>query len=385
MQNYPETDEKIIKKGWGPAHLPIPRAMMVLILFTLLFALLLTVVTGIRVSNQRERVSVLPEEKQQQGNSHLPGQQSNPIFSNAAYAAYPKLAENYVEEGTTVSSEYMALLNTGTGEILAGKNANERFAPASMTKVMTLLVLCEYLQESDLDRRVTLTQEIYDTVHPTNQSNGYFGADSCFGNVYIGSKITLRTALYGIGVSSFADCTLMAVSEVAESEEAFVEMMNAEVSAMGLKDTHFDNIIGYESEENYTTATEMAAILSRALQCDLIREILSTPSYRRFEIYDEENIWHGDFYSTLFNANNQKSSRFADAGIAVGGKLDLQTAVFGGGKTGTLKLDGVWTYSLADFATAKANGTVYVLIVGETSKKGGVITDSKAIYDQYIP
>ena len=380
MQNSPETNEKIEKKGWGPAHLPIPNAMMVLILFTMLFAVLLTAVTGVRVSRQRERVSVLPNESQRGGDPVA----SNSLFSGP-YAAYPTRSASYAELGTDLSSSYMAILNTATGEILAGKNADARFAPASMTKIMTMLVLCEHLRESDLDRRVTLTKEIYDTVHPTKQSDGYYGADSYFRDVYIGSEITLRTAFYGIGVSSFADCTLMAVLEVAESEEAFVAEMNAEAEAMGLKDTHFDNVIGYESEENYTTATEMAAILARALQCDLIREVLSTPSYNEFEIYDGDQLWHGNFYSTLFNTNEQKASRFKDAGIAVGGKLDLKTAIFGGGKTGTLKIDGVWTYSLANFATAKTGGTDYVVIAGETSTKGGVINDSKTVYDQYVP
>ena len=380
MQNSPEVNEKITKKGWGPAHLPIPNAMMVLILFTVLFAVLLTAVTGIRVSRQRERISVLPEEEPRGGGSAV----ASALFSGS-YAAYPTRSASYAELGSDVSSGYMALLNTQTGEILAGKNADARFAPASMTKIMTMLVLCEHLTATDLDRRIMLTREIYDMVHPTKQSDGYFGADSYFKDVYIGSEITMRTALYGIGVSSFADCTLMAVLQVAESEEAFVAQMNAEAAAMGLTNTHFDNVIGYESEETYTTATEMAAILARALQCDLIREILSTPSYNEFEIYDGEQLWHGNFYSTLFNSNDQKASRFKDAGIAVGGKLNLQTATFGGGKTGSLKPDTVWVYSLACFATAKKGGTVYVLVTGETTTKGGVVNDSKSIFDQYIP
>ncbi len=380
MRNYPESNEKNTPVGSGSRHQPIPRSMTYLILFAVLFALLVTVMAGIRVARQRVRVSILPEEETEgQGGS---SGSNPPIFAGGAYAAYPTRAAGYAEQETGVTSSYLALLNTKTGEILAGKNTDTRFAPASMTKIMTMLVLCEHLTESDLDRRVNLTQEIYDTVHP--RSGGYVGADSYFSNAYIGCEITLRTALYGIGVSSKADCTLMAVLQVSESEEAFVELMNAEVSAMGLTDTHFDNIIGYESDDNYTTATEMSAILARALQCDLIREILSTPSYDQFEIFDpmEQRTYNKNyFYSTLFNVNG-KGNRFADAGIGVGGKLTLQKATFGGGKTGSLEFNKVWKYSLASFATAK-DGTVYVLVTGEATK-GGVISDAKAIFDQYI-
>ena len=291
-----------------------------------------------------------------------------------------------------LDSAYGVLVNSKTGEIVAGKNADQKFHPASMTKVMTLLVACQRLSTEDLEKKIKLTQEIYDYVHPATASDGYFDSECYWRNVYIGDDGTLLSQLYGIGMESYADCTVMVATYIvgkspAESEAQFVEWMNEEVEKMGLKNTHFDNIIGHESDDNYTTAADMAAIMIRALECPLIADLLSAKEAKHFYIdsYNPDGSFDQQynmfFYSTLFNVNDATSNR-EKAYEAVHGKFKLNSLTLQGGKTGALKVDGKWVYSLVSYATSSSDKS-YVAVTGETTVGSSVLKDAKTLYDNY--
>lgn len=199
-----------------------------------------------------------------------------PVFSGGVLPAVPTANSATVTLSNEIFSQYAILIDAETGEILAGKDAHTTFSPASMTKVMTLIVACEALSTEDLERRLAFDEEIYAYITsgsyvgtspslPT-ESGGY----SCFGDTY-----RIKDLLYGIGVASAADCTYMIVKEVAGTEEAFVALMNQKAQELGLTNTHFDNAVGFDSEGNYTTAAEMAIIMNYAMQCELIVEVLS--------------------------------------------------------------------------------------------------------------
>lgn len=283
-----------------------------------------------------------------------------------------------------VDSSYAILVDAETGNVLAGKRADERFSPASMTKVMTLLVACENLKTGDLTQDLTNTEEIHNYV----RSGKYRGLTVHWSDV--GDGADLLEQLYGIGVVSAADCVMMVATYIckqatpAENEAAFVALMNAEVAKMGLQNTHFDNPVGYESENNYSTAADMAAIMMRALQCDQIREILST-SARDFSAFGYNSkgefnpSYPSHFYSTLFNANG--SGRIA-AYEKQYGTFRLSGLTLGGGKTGTLGSGSNNVYSLVSFAS-DSSGKTYIAVTGETTKNYEVMKDAKTIYDTY--
>lgn len=153
---------------------------------------------------------------------------------------------------------------------------------------------------------------------------------------------------------------------------------------MGLQNTHFDNPVGYESENNYSTASDMAAIMMRALQCDLIREILSTPT-RVFSAFGYNSSgafvpsYNSYFYSTLFNSNG--SGRIA-AYEKRYGSFSLASLTLGGGKTGSLGSGSNYVYSLVSFATG--GGKTYIAVTGETTDGASVMKDAKTLYDNYI-
>ena len=283
-----------------------------------------------------------------------------------------------------ISSNYAVLVDASTGQILAGKNAEVRFSPASMTKVMTLLVAYQKLKTTDLDRIVYCTAEIREYVTTGN----YKGLEIYGFQAGQGAKI--GDLLHGIGMKSAADCAMMVASYIcpaatpAESEAAFVSLMNDEARTMGLTSTHFDNIVGYESAENKSTAIDIAAIMLRALNCDQIKKLLSLRDMRFTTYIGEGEIQSSSCYfiSTLFKSANEKQSR-QYAYESVYGKFKLNSLTLVGGKTGTLgDTKTGFLYSLVSYATG--GGKTYILVTGETSKNSDVMKDAKTIYDGYI-
>ncbi len=160
------------------------------------------------------------------------------------------------------------LIDAQTGAVLAEKLPDERLYPASMTKVMTLLVAVEQLP--DLDETFTMTQAIIDPL--------YLAGASMAGFVN-GETVTLRELLYGAIVPSGAEATEALAQAAAGGEAAFVALMNEKAAALGLQNTHFTNTSGLHDEDHYTTVREMALILQAALQNETCAEVLSTENY----------------------------------------------------------------------------------------------------------
>jgi len=276
-----------------------------------------------------------------------------------------------------VISNYALLVDTKTGAIVASKNGDTRFSPASLTKIMTLIVACENLTEEDLERKLVLTQELYDYARTGNYQ------DSSVASFDVDDEIKIKDLLYGIGVKSAADCTVMIVFDICESEEEFAALMNQKAAEMGLTNTHFDNAIGYESDNNYTTAAEMAMILSYAMQSALIKDILSVESYRFEAYYYKEDIYTSygfTYYSTLFYGRMETYEEHSNK------KFSLATSTLEAGKTGYLD-----SSFLACQAKAKSGGDRYVLILGDaTGSSSGLacyftMKDVKHILDTYVP
>ena len=174
--------------------------------------------------------------------------------------------------GPDIAAPSAILMDAATGTVLYEKNASERLRPASVTKVMTLLVAAENLP--DLDATFTMTQAIIDPL--------YLAGASMAGYVN-GETVTMRDLLYGAVVPSGAEATEALAQAVAGSEEAFVAMMNEKAAALGLANTHFMNTSGLHDENHYSTVREIALILQAALETETCTEILSAENYRASE------------------------------------------------------------------------------------------------------
>jgi D-alanyl-D-alanine carboxypeptidase (penicillin-binding protein 5/6) len=168
-----------------------------------------------------------------------------------------------------VTSTYAVLINESTNEIVAAKNEDTIISPASMTKILTVLVAAEHIE--DLDDTFTMTLDITDYA--------YFNDCSSVGFLE-GETVTVRDLFYGTILPSGGDAALALATYVAGSQDAFVEMMNEKLEELGLSETaHFTNCIGLYDENHYCTVYDMAMILKAAVENDWCREVLSTHVY----------------------------------------------------------------------------------------------------------
>lgn len=168
-----------------------------------------------------------------------------------------------------VNSSYGIILEVEKGQVLAANQAKTRISPASMTKILTVLVAAEFVE--DLDDKVTITRE---------ETDYAFSHDCSAVNFDIGEVVTVRDLFYGTILPSGADAALALAKYVAGSHEAFVDLMNDKLKAMGLSGTtHFTNCVGLYDENHYSTVYDMAMILQAAVNNDLCREVLSAHTY----------------------------------------------------------------------------------------------------------
>ena len=168
-----------------------------------------------------------------------------------------------------VLSTYALLVNLDNGTAVASKEGTVRINPASMTKILTLLVAAEHI--TDLDDTFEMTQEIGDFVYSHDCSAVGFS---------VGEKLTVRDLLYGTILPSGGDAAMCLAEYVAGSQEAFIDMMNDKLTELGLSDTaHFTNCIGIYNEDHYCTLMDMAMILKAAEENNLCHEVLSARVY----------------------------------------------------------------------------------------------------------
>ncbi len=222
-------------------------------------------------SQQPEPEPEAPSEPQTQPDP-IPEPEPEPVEEPEPEQPAPALAQS--TDATQVLdlelySSSALLIDLQSGTVLAEKAPDEKIYPASMTKVMTLLVAAEHLP--DLDETFTMTQAIIDPLYLAGASMAGF---------VDGETVTMRDLLYGAVVPSGAEATEALAQAVAGSEEAFVAMMNEKAAVLGLQSTHFMNTSGLHDENHYSTVREIALILQAALQNKTCAEVLRAENYR---------------------------------------------------------------------------------------------------------
>lgn len=177
--------------------------------------------------------------------------------------------ERTVKGADDLFSEYAIFINQNTQEVLLEKNGYVRMNPASMTKVLTILVAAEQIQ--NLEDTFVMTQEITDYSYVHDCSAVGFS---------VGEKIPLKDLFYGAIMPSGADASLGLACYVSGSQEEFVKLMNLKLEELGLSDTaHFTNCVGIYDENHYCTAYDMAIIMEAALDNEWCREVMSAKRY----------------------------------------------------------------------------------------------------------
>ena len=191
-----------------------------------------------------------------------------------------------------ISAPSAILMEKSTGEILYEQNAHERLAPASVTKVMTLLLVMEALEDGRIGWDDTVTASASAAAKGGSQ-------------IYLeeNEQMPLRDMLKSVVVSSANDCACALAEHIAGSETAFVGMMNERAAQLGMTDTHFVNCTGLDdgadAGEHLTTAYDIAL---------MSRELL-----RHEEIKQYTTIWMDTVRNGTFGlSNTNKLVRFYD-------------------------------------------------------------------------
>ena len=182
------------------------------------------------------------------------------------------------EVNLTPNSKSSILIEQSTGKILYEKNSKEKMAPASMTKIMTMLLIMEALE----DEKIALDDEVFISEHAAGMGgsqlflpqNGYMKVDDLLKGIAIGSANDAATAM---------------AEYIGGTEENFVEMMNKKVKELGLNNTNFKNPHGLDEEDHYTTAYDLAVIAKELLKYEYIIKYTST--YEEYLTINGEKRW----------------------------------------------------------------------------------------------
>lgn len=195
------------------------------------------------------------------------------LHNNKSFKGYELATTDntYVlEECDDMQSLNAILVDAGTGEIICHNDGFEIISPASMTKVMTVLVAAEHLNEDDLKNTVTISEA----------EAGYsFKYDLSSAGFEIGEVVTIEDLFYGTVLPSGADAAMGLARYIAGDEASFVELMNQKAEELGLHNTHFTNISGMYNDDHYSTCAEIAIIMKAALENDFCYEVLSAHTY----------------------------------------------------------------------------------------------------------
>ncbi|SFL83922.1 D-Ala-D-Ala carboxypeptidase DacF. Serine peptidase. MEROPS family S11 [Gracilibacillus orientalis] len=150
-------------------------------------------------------------------------------------------------------SKSAILIERDTGNILYDKNSSEKLPPASMTKIMTMLLIMEAIEKGEL----SLDEQVR-----VSENAASMGGSQIF--LEAGEEMSVDDLLKGIAIASGNDASVAMAERIAGSEQVFVEMMNKKVEQLGLKSTNFQNSTGLPADNHYSTAHDMA-VMAKAL------------------------------------------------------------------------------------------------------------------------
>lgn len=180
-----------------------------------------------------------------------------------------KTGGNTSSDGGTVSLAAKAksaiMIEASTGKIVFEKNSNERLPMASMTKMMTLLIIMDNIQSGNLR---------WDEKVKTSEHAASMGGSQIF--LEVGEEMTVEDLVKGICIGSGNDAAVSMAERIGGTEEEFVKMMNKKAKELGLKNTNFVNACGLDDDNHYSSANDMAVIAKELVKYDKILEFTGT-------------------------------------------------------------------------------------------------------------
>lgn len=199
---------------------------------------------------------------------YLQAEETN-VENNTLETEETKIEEEKKEEGEetaiNLKSQSGIIMEASTKKVLLEKSSHEHLAPASMTKIMTMLLIMEELNKGN----IKLEDEVIISANAANMGGS---------QVYLeaNTKATVKELLTSIGIASANDAAVAMAEKIGGSEDNFVNMMNKRAKELGCVDTHFSNPHGLDEDDHYSSAYDMALIAAELLKYEDILEITKT-------------------------------------------------------------------------------------------------------------
>lgn len=220
------------------------------------------------------------------------------------------------EDGISFNAKSVILTEASTGKTLFESNSHESLPPASVTKIMTMLLIMEAIDRGEIS---------YDTVVTASERAKSMGGSTIF--LDTNENMSVEDLLKGIAVASGNDACVAMAEHLCGSEEAFAAKMNERAAQLGMKDTHFVNCNGLDAPGHYTSAYDIA-LMSRELM-------------RHKDIFKFTTIWMDSLRGGKFSlANTNKLIRFYSGanGLKTGSTSVAGCCISAAAKRGEMQL-----------------------------------------------
>ena len=257
----------------------------------------------------------------------------------------------YDEVGFRMYSDYALLINISNGRTIFAHQEDIQTYPASVTKIMTVLI---GLENGELDESVTVDADFEELFLAGAMQSGF-----SYGEVR-----TLSEILHAIMLPSGAEATWSLANHIAGSYVGFVDLMNEKARELGMVDTNFVTATGLHDDNHYTTANDIAILLEYALEVPGFREIFTA---RTFEL-ETPNAFGITMHSTLFNAAAETTF---EGGEIIGGRTGFTLPA--GRCLASLATDGIDEFILITFGAEDIN-----------EDQTGHILDALMIYEYFL-
>lgn len=249
-------------------------------------------------------------------------------------------------QGPDISASTGVLMEAETGAVIYDKGADELRYPASITKLMTILVAVEH---SSLKETVTFTETGIRDVTWDSSNIG----------MQLGEQITMEDCLYAVYLASANEVSAQVAEYVGGTEQEFINMMNERAAQIGCTNTHFTNASGLPDENMYTTARDMALIFREGLKNKTFRKIIENPTH----------------IIPATNKNDKKRGLHTHHPLAAVEDQLYYEGCFGG-KTGNTDASGSTLVT-----GVEQNGVTYIAVVMKAPELGPACADSTALFD----
>ena len=298
------------------------------------------------------------EIKEKTPSSTDPGQQNpKPSFIMKKDGNTVTMDKKVLAEDIGLYSDYAILVDLDTNRIVAELNGDWRIYPASMTKVLTLLVACENLKEADMNQYVTFTADVITLMQSQNASG--FGFK-------VGEEVKVIDLLYAIALESDCAASMQLGIYIAGSNEKFVQMMNDKVAELGLLSSHFENATGLHDPNHYTTCREMASIMAAAMANERVKALLSAEKHETTTNIHGKVTFYSTYFADLYNFI-VPFPFFPDNGKIVAAKTGLTDEA---------------GYCLATYMESNSGGR-YIAITASANSQLLYVDDYRYIYGKY--